>query len=423
MDRHDSVVTRSAAARSAVAARLSAVPKTPTGPYGGSPVIGEADTNSYPFMTALNGRHQPDQNFTDGSNLRFNVSSSSSSNSPEANDAYSNTLQLNQAVIYLERLPDSVQREHIDIGYHLTAFFGTDYRYITDAGYLSYQLNDDHHRYGFDPVLEYADIYFPKIASGMNVRVGRFISVPGIEAQLTPNNYIFSHSLLYSVDPFTDTGIIATVQLNKQWIVQGGLTGGHDVALWSGYTKPSATVCASYTTESVKDNFYACANGINDGKYSYNNIQQYDGTWYHKISKTLWHLATEAYVMYERDVPSIYAANVASALIKGTTGAVCQRGQLTCLAPEWAVQNYVNKQLGPHDFISFRSDFLNDKKGQRTGINTKYSENTFMLSHWIGSTIQIRPEVRFDHSWDRAGYDNGTKRSQFTFASDLVVHF
>ena len=124
--------------------------------------------------------------------------------------------------------------------------------------------------------------------------------------------------------------------------------------------------------------------------------------------------------MYQRDVPSVLNT---VAIIKGSNGAICRGGQTTCFAPEWAVQNYINKQLGPHDFLSFRSDFLNDKKGQRTGVNTKYTENTLMLSHWIGSTVQIRPEVRFDHSWDRAGYDNATRQNQFTFASDLVFHF
>jgi hypothetical protein len=64
----------------------------------------------------------------------------------------------------------------------------------------------------------------------MNIRLGRFISVPGIEAQLAPNNYIFSHSLLYAIDPFTDTGLIATVKVNDQWLVQLGITDGHDVA-------------------------------------------------------------------------------------------------------------------------------------------------------------------------------------------------
>ncbi len=68
--------------------------------------------------------------------------------------------------------------------------------------------------------------------------------------------------------------------------------------------KPSGTACLNYTTKSVNDNIYVCANGINDGKYAYNNLQQYDATWYHKFSKTV-HMATETWYMYERDVPAL----------------------------------------------------------------------------------------------------------------------
>jgi hypothetical protein len=124
--------------------------------------------------------------------------------------------------------------------------------------------------------------------------------------------------------------------------------------------------------------------------------------------------------MYQRDVPSVYGP------IKpqpNTDGASCRPGLTTCFAPEYAFVNYINKELGPHNFIGFRSDLLNDKKGQRTGVNTKYTENTLMLAHWIGSTIQIRPEIRFDHAWDRKSYDNGKRQSQFTVASDLIFHF
>jgi hypothetical protein len=84
--------------------------------------------------------------------------------------------------------------------------------------------------------------------------------------------------LLYAIDPFTDTGALATLKLSDQWLVQAGITGGHDVALWTPDAKPSATTCISYTTHSVNDNLYVCANGINSGKYAYNNLQQYDST-------------------------------------------------------------------------------------------------------------------------------------------------
>jgi hypothetical protein len=200
--------------------------------YGGSPVIGEPDTNSYPLMTAINQAKSRTKVYG-WIDPTLNFSTSTHSNLPEANDLYPNRLEMNQLVVYAKRLPDSVQRDHVDWGYHLTALYGTDYRFTMAKGYLSGQLLNDHHQYGFDTTLEYVDIYIPQVAQGMNVRVGRFISVPGIEAQLAPNNYIFSHSLLYAIDPFTDTGLMATVKPNDQWLVQLGITGGHDVALCS----------------------------------------------------------------------------------------------------------------------------------------------------------------------------------------------
>lgn len=386
--------------------------------YGGSPTIGESDGNVYPLMTAIDGAKDRTKvyGWIDGSG---NLSTSRNRNTPVANDLFSNRIEMNQFVVYVERLPDTVQRDHIDWGFHLTSLFGTDYRFTIDKGYFNSQLVDHDRQYGFDPTLEYVDVYFPHVAQGMDLRVGRWISVPGIEAQLSPNNYMFSHSLLYSIDPFTDTGLIATIQLTDQWTVQAALTASHDVALWMPDAKPSFTGCVDYTTKSVNDNFYLCANGINDGEYAFNNEQMYDGTWYHKFGST-WHAATEAYAMYERDVPAVGGPIAPE---KGTNGATCAAGEVKCLAPVWAYVNYVNKQLSAHDSVSFRDDFLNDKKGQRTGYAGRYSEGTLSLTHWVGSTVQIRPEVRFDHAWDNRAYDKGTRRNQFTFASDIVMHF
>ncbi len=386
--------------------------------YGGSPIIGEADGNVYPLQTAINGATGRTKIYG-WIEPTANVSTSRDRNYPETNDIYSNRVELGQAVLYVERLPDSVQVDHFEWGYHVTGFFGTDYRSTTNKGYFSSQLLDHNRQYGFDPVLEYVDLYFPHVAEGMNVRAGRFISIPGIEAQLTPNNYIFSHSLLYAVDPFTDTGVLATIQLNDRWLVQAGISGSHDVALWTNDAQPSFMGCVSYTTATVNNNFYLCANGINDGKYAFNNVQMYDGTWYHKFSKTI-HTSTEMYGMYQRDVPSTHGSILPE---KGTNGANCLPGEQTCLAPEWAVVNYFNKEFSAHDFVSLRNDFLNDKKGQRTGYATKYSEATLMFSHWVGTTVQVRPEIRFDHAWDRRAYDQGTRTNQFTAATDVIFHF
>jgi hypothetical protein len=247
--------------------------------------------------------------------------------------------------------------------------------------------------------------------------------VPGIEAQLAPNNYNMTHSLLYTIDPFTDTGAFATLKLSKQWIVQAGVSAGHDVAPRTVDRKASLITCLDYSTESNHDNFYACANGINNGKYAYNNLQDYDGTWYHKFNAK-WHMATEAWYMYERQVPNV-AGNVAKPITPetGTDGAFCHAGQLTCTAPEYAAVNYLNREFNSKFFMGSRSDLLDDKKGQRTGIPGKYTENTLYATKYFGSTIMLRPEIRFDHSWDALGYNSGTAKNQFFAGADLIYKF
>jgi len=389
--------------------------------YGGAPDIGAPDGNTYPLMSAL-GLENSRSKIYGWVATSINFSTSGHNNFPVSYDIFPNKIELNQAVIYVERLPDTVQTSHFDWGYHLTAFYGIDYRFTTAKGYFSQQLLKFNRQYGFDPVLEYLDLYFP-VKDGLNIRIGRFLSVPGIEAQLAPNNYNMTHSLLYTIDPFTDTGIFASLKLNKQWMVQFGLSGGHDVAPWTSDAKLSGIFCLNYSTKSNNDNFYACANGINDGKYAYNNLQHYDLTWYHKFNSK-WHTATEVWYMYERDVPNV-AGNVANPITPelGANGAFCSTGMLRCTAPEWAVVNYVNREVNSKLMIGFRSDLLDDKKGQRTGFATKYTENTLYATRYIGSTIMLRPELRFDHSWDLAAYNGGTARNQLFFGMDLIFKF
>jgi putative OmpL-like beta-barrel porin-2 len=84
-----------------------------------------------------------------------------------------------------------------------------------------------------EPVNLYGDLYFPKVAQGLNIRFGRYISLPDIEAQLAPQNYMYSHSLLYSYDPFTQTGVITTWKLDNAWLMNLGISAGNDIAPWA----------------------------------------------------------------------------------------------------------------------------------------------------------------------------------------------
>ena len=73
--------------------------------------------------------------------------------------------------------------------------------------------------------------------------------------------------------------------------------------------------------------------------------------------------------------------------------------------------------------MNIRNEMLDDIRGQRTGYKTIYSEHLIGVTHWIGSTVTFRPELRFEHSYNGPSYDLGTKQSQFTASGDLIYHF
>ncbi|HYL83096.1 MAG TPA: TonB-dependent receptor [Candidatus Angelobacter sp.] len=415
-------------------------------PYGGSVVIGTPWTQSSPLMQALwSGPHgeawkKSGVQIYGWLNAGCNVSTSHKSryaNFPEAYTEVADACVPDQQVLYMERQPDTVQTDHFDWGFRVTSLYGLDYRFTTGKGYFSHQLLGKNYEYGFDPVMAYVDLYFPKVAEGMNVRIGRYISLPDIEAQLAPNNYTYSHSILYTFDAYTQTGINTTTRLTKHWMLQLGLSAGNDVAPWVGEpdAKPTFNGCVIYNWKEGRDNHYACLNSLNSGKYAYNNLQSVYYTWYHKFANSSWHTATEWWYMWEKQTPNVGPSAppaAASLLITGANGAFCKNPTaLTCTSAEQAVVNYVEKQFSKHNYLTIRNELVDDKEGQRTGTKTKYSEHLLGWGHWIGTTILLRPELRFEHSYDRPAYDSpclpcglpGTKESQLTLASDAIFFF
>ncbi len=425
-----------------------------TWPMGGTEAIGYENMYYGPLMDALwcgkHGRKLKDSRWTiygwlePGGNIstsstHFNKVTGTGGNFPAAYSYAPNTVQLDQFALYLERTPDEVQKDHFDWGFRFTGLYGTDYKYTFSNGLLSYQYTRQERLYGFDPVMYYIDLYFPKVLDGMNVRVGRYISIPDIEAQLAPNNITYSHSLLYTYDPYTQNGIVATVRLNRNWSIQGEISGGNDIAPFQpheNHLTPAA--CVIWQSDSGNDELYPCMNGVNDGNWRWNNVQHAVMTWYHKINSR-WHTDTEVWYMWEAHTPNVNNAEGLAAIgarypppqfnIGAPSGAQCNPAVAFCYSYEWAIVNYLNYQYTSHDIFTWRTDFLNDARGQRTGFKTRYVEFDLGYTHWVGDALELRPELRYEHSLDRDAYDNpsatpgGGKKYQFMLAADLIFHF
>ncbi len=446
-------------------------------PIGGTVVIGAPDTQSYPLMQAVDGNKDINKIYgwievggNGSTNNKTNAAKGIAANAPAAYDVYSNTMQLDQAAVYFERIENTAQKKNFDWGYRLTLLYGTDYRFTTSHGLFSQQLLVKNSQYGFDPVMFYYDAYFPHVADGMVLRIGRYISLPDIEAQLAPNNYTYSHSILYTYDCYTQLGANATIKLNNHWTVQAGISPGCDTMPWTTDAKVTGNACVTYTWHNGGDALNTCANSINDGKYAYNNLAAYYETWYHRFNKS-WHTDSEAWYQYMRETPNMYWFNSGGAFgnTKATPypevngagvnlnfGAVCSdpaagvnKQQARCFAPEWAVTNYIEHNFWNNQAsLNIRNEVVDDLKGQRTGTPGIYEEHMVGFDFWAGSTITFRPELSYTKcytKWDVSCTDiaaggsianresvalgNGAiptglgKTQSLTLAADLIWHF
>jgi hypothetical protein len=444
-------------------------------PYGGSTAFGVTRTSSVdsplmaalgntPFGQALSDSHIQIYGWINGGG-NFSSSTVRGGNAPAGYDYNPNTVQLDQAVLYIERLPDTVQKDHVDWGFRVAPIFGENYRYTTAYGLWSDQLLDHNKNYGYDLPMAYGEVFIPQIMEGLMIRFGRYISIPDIEAQLAPNNYMYSHSMTYTFDAFTNTGVNLSLAATKNWIVQLGVTVGSESTLWHvGATRPnpmpnplypgnrleldpgatpSLTAGFRYVSDSGNDSVQFVANGINGGQWGYNNLQWYGITAYHKINDQ-WHISFETYNEHQNNVPNINNPTALAIVGGGGTPfspqytpfnapglAFCSSAALlSCTASVQTYLTYVNYSPTKLDNISYRLEYFDDQQGQRTGTKTAYIETGIGWQHWFSPQIEIRPEVSYYKSLNGNAFNGNSnlgiaanKNFALIGSADIIIHF
>jgi hypothetical protein len=390
-----------------------------TGPTIGVP----ADAPDYALQKAL-GLANSRVKIYGWASLTYNASTSKSLNAPAAYCIIPNSAELGQVALRIERQPNTVQTDHFDWGFRLSNMYGLDYRYTFAKGWFSNQYIKQNKKYGYDLIENYAMLYFPKVAEGLVMRIGRYISPPDIEAQLAPDNLLFSHSLMFSYDPFTMTGVQGVIRLSKQLEIILGAHAGNDLAPW---TKSSSLNGQGLFRWTSMDNNNSIIFGINSlgagGKYKINhdNLQMVGGTWGHRFSKSVF-MMTDIYYEWERDAamggsasdgPVRYGAG-------GGPGPI-----IPGLSKAIGAVNYFQIKTSGKSYISIRNDYLNDKQGWRTGYPTIYSSHTMGFIQYFTDWLCVRPEIRYDRNYTKSvtPYDNGVKKNQVIFGGDLLVRF
>ena len=414
-------------------------PPLPVAEYQGYPLIGVPPGNEvWPLQKALTTIPCVDD-FQKWSKINMygwvtgsgNFSTAKQSNSPTSYWLVPNRMELDQAVVRFEREADTVQTDHIDFGFRSSFLYGIDYRYMTAGGYFSDQLLKHNRLNGFDPTEQYVDMYIPNVAQGLIFRLGRWIACPDIETQFSPDNYLGSHSILFTYDTYTQSGFMVTLKLSDMWMVQAGLNAGNDMAPWYRGAVPCGYAAVRWTSKDNNDGVYLVLNQINNAEFQHfdvsgqpaghDNFNYVVGTYEHRFSQTAF-TKTEAYYMWQYDAelggtPSLGPPQY-FAPATGSDGTL-----LPGLSRTYGVLNYTCVGITKDDYITVRNEWWKDERGMRSGTPGVYTSHTIGLSHNFNKLFQVRPEIGYYRNWTNDAFDNGNTKGIWMVGFDTTLRF
>ncbi len=330
----------------------------------------------------------------------------------------------------IDRSLGFLQTDHVDVGFRSTSLYGTDYRYMTAGGWFSDQLLKRNQLYGFDPTELYLDLYIPKVMQGLILRFGRWVATPDIETQFAPDNYLATHSLLFTFDTYTQTGIMATFMINKQWIVQAGIHAGTDMAPWYKGATPTGMLGVRWVSQDNNDSVYLVLNSINDAKFrhfdvdgqpaGHDNFNYLVGTWQHRFSRKI-HTKFEAYIMWQRDAVVGGTTSIGPVRWFGGGGGIGK--PIPGTSWTYGILNYTMFQVSPKDYFTVRNEWWRDEEGERSGFPSTYTSHTIGLSHQFNPVLIIRPEIGYYRSYNVPAFDNGTRKDMVLGGLDMIFRF
>jgi hypothetical protein len=414
-------------------------PPFPSSEYQGYPLIGVPEsTTLYPFMKAIYAADAPWSEAIKDSRIKFtgwvtaegNWSNAHNSNTPDSYWIVPNKMNLDQVILKLERYADTVQTDHIDWGFRSVCMYGMDYRYTMAGGWGSDQLLKNNLLYGWDPTEQYVNVYIPFFLGGTDIRVGRWIACPDIETQYSVDNYLGTHSLLFTVDTYTQTGVMVSQKINDQWMLQAAIHAGTDMAPWYQGAIPTGAFGARWVSKDNNDSFYTWLNAINDAQFrhfvtdgvpaGHDNFNYFVTTWQHRFTPMCF-TKTEAYYMWQ------YNAELGGTPSLGPLQPYGGGGGDGVLLPgrsnHYGVLNYTMFGLSKRDYMTVRNEWVKDERGMRFGFPGNYTSHTIGWSHQFNDVLMLRPEIGYYRNWNNPAFDLGTRQGIWIYGFDVTLRW
>lgn len=311
---------------------------------------------------------------------------------------------LNQVDLTIER-PVDLTKNQFDIGGRVEWIFGADAGLIHSNGLFDWYDSPRDPENQFDLNQAYIDLALP-VGNGLRLRGGKIVTLMGWETINPTTNALYSHSYLFGFAiPFTHTGLMATYQLNDNWLVEGGIFRG-----WE---------------QSVDDN---------NGTISYHFKLGYTST-DKKLGLINQFVTGPERTDEDGDYRTVYDLQVSYALSDTTTlGLNGDYGWEANAAPDgsdaqwYGIAGYLGHKLNDSLTFNTRAEWFRDNDATRIGVAGNFYELTVGLTirpfpkDRYGKNLLLRPELRGDWATEDV-FDAGSDDSQYTAALDVLFLF
>ena len=326
-------------------------------------------------------------------------------------DVQHDDLELEQADIQVERLIDIAsvaETKTVDVGGKVELIYGQDARFIHANGLNFYggnapQLDPKNQ---FDLVQAYVDVGVP-VGNGLNIRVGKFVTLLGFEVINPTANPFFSHSYSFGYAiAFTHVGVLGTYKIDDHFTLDLGVTRGWDQSLEDNNGRSIDVM--SRLTWAVDDKttaYFTTTIGPEAAGDSSGWWYSLNGIFSRKVTDELTLSADTVYTYYEA------GSNFDS-------------------SQQWyGVAGYASYKINDYVTANLRGEWFDDNDGYRFGSvpNQVYEATAGVTVHpfpadKFGQNLSFRPEIRYDYS-NKAFFDAGTDHDQWTLAVDAIYQF
>lgn len=362
-------------------------------------------------------------------------------------------LQVNQAYLWIQKAVEA-SGDNWGWGGRFDIMYGTDSIFTqaygnpafdprtgavnTNRGHWDLHLTSfDQRFYALALPQAYGELNIP-VGNGLNVKVGHFYTPIGYEVVTAPDNFFFSKPYTFQYgEPFTHTGVLGNYTVDDNWAVMAGAVTGSSTGGWDGGFDRNIgnwDFIGGFTWTSDDKNY-----SFNASSTAGSQSEQNSNTWalYSLVGKANF-LDNTLHVVTQHDHG--FANNVLTSRGLGDDA-------------EWyGINQYLMYDIQEDLGVGIRGEWFRDNNGFRVngparcgaGLNADGAGNVVSYTcpgysyPWAGSNyyevtvgltykplkwVTLRPNLRYDWTDKVKAFDDGKRKDQLLFSTDVVILF